>query len=451
VVVSNRGPLSFALDDDGRPVRAGSGGGLAPTLGPLLAGTGATWVACAMSEADRAAAAQGLMRAEQIDIVTVEPDADTYRLAYDVVSNATLWFVHHLMFDPTRRPRLDRRWAEAWEGYRRFNEAFADQVVTAAAPEATVLVQDYHLTLLPKMVADRRSDLRLVHFSHTPFADPGGLRILPDHARLDMLQGMAAAACGFHTARWRDAFAACCAADAVQVPPTFVSPLASDPDHVRRQAAEAAAGPAAERVRALVGDRRMVLRVDRMEPSKNLLRGFWAFDELLDLHPELRGEVVFVALAYGSRQTLPQYLAYGAEAQQAAQVVNDRWGTDSWTPVVLDVADDLDRSLAALRVYDVLLVNPIRDGLNLVAKEGPLVNHTDGVLVLSREAGSFAELHQAALAVNPFDVSETAQAMAEALAMDSAERSRRAAALRALVAARTPADWLAEQRAAAGS
>jgi len=193
----------------------------------------------------------------------------------------------------------------------------------------------------------------------------------------------------------------------------------------------------------------MILRVDRIEPAKNLLRGFWAFDEMLRMRPELRGEVVFLALAYASRSSLPEYLAYGAEVEQAAQRVNDTWGTDDWAPVILDVADDPGRSIAALMRYDVLLVNSLRDGLNLVAKEGPIVNTTDGVLALSRDAGAFAELHDEALEINPFDVTGTAAALLSALDMSGHERARRAEALRALVAMRKPGDWLADQLAAA--
>ncbi len=450
VVVSNRGPLSFELDPAGQPVATAPGGGLATTLRPLLAGSDATWVACAMSDADRKAADQGLMGVDGISILTVEPDPAVYRMAYDVISNATLWFVHHVLFDLTRRPRFDRRWAGAWDAYRIYNAAFAQRIAPAAREHATVLVQDYHLTLLPRMLAERRPDLKLVHFSHTPFADPSAFTVLPDAVRHELLSGMASASCGFHTQRWRDAFVACCTAEGVEPPPTFVAPLAADPRGLADRATSPACAAAAERLHRLTGDRRVVLRVDRVEPSKNLLRGFWAFDELLDRHPELRGTVVFLALAYGSRQTLPEYLAYGTEVEQAARVVNERWATDDWTPVILEVADDPDRSFAALTSYDVLLVNPIRDGLNLVAKEGPLVNTTDGVVVLSNEAGSVEELGTEALTINPFDVSATADALAGALAMPAEERARRAGALADLVRRRTPDDWLADQVAAAG-
>jgi trehalose 6-phosphate synthase len=195
----------------------------------------------------------------------------------------------------------------------------------------------------------------------------------------------------------------------------------------------------------------MVLSVDRAEPSKNLLRGFWSFDELLHRHPEVRGNVVLLSLTYPSRLSLPEYLAYSTEIAHTAQRVNDTWGTADWTPVLLDVADDVDRSLAALMRYDVLLVNPLRDGLNLVAKEGPLLNTKKGVLALSREAGSFAELREEAVELNPFDVTGTADVLLQALEMTAEERGLRAGALRALVMRRKPDQWLTDQIALARS
>ena len=207
VVVSNRGPLSFRLDASGRPESAGSGGGLAATLHPLLAGTGSTWVAAAMSQADRLAAEQGLMHEAGLRIVTVSPEPDVYRMAYDVVSNATLWFCHHHLYDLPRRPQFDRHWYEAWDAYRDMNEQFA-AAVAAEAPEGdTVLVQDYHLSLLGGLLARSRPDLATAHFHHTPFAEPSMLRVLPGTAAGELLAGLAGfGACGFHTRRWSRAF-----------------------------------------------------------------------------------------------------------------------------------------------------------------------------------------------------------------------------------------------------
>jgi trehalose 6-phosphate synthase len=405
-----------------------------------------------MSEADRQAADAGLMSQPGLELVTVRPEPDIYRMAYDVVSNSTLWFCHHHLFDLVRRPRAGGRWSEAWDAYRSLNAAFAATVAEVANDGATVLVQDYHLCLVPGLLAKERPDLKTVHFSHTPFADPNFFRVLPTGSGRELLAGMAAAtACGFHTARWEAGYLGCCADMGIDPGPTFVSPLAPNRARLEARAASDACRSALARVEALVGDRRVVVRVDRVEPSKNLLRGFWAFDEFLEAHPEWHGKVVMLALCYRSRESLAEYLAYGTEVEHAVARVNDRWTTGDWCPVILDVADDPDRSFAALTRYDVLLVNAVRDGLNLVAKEGPLVNDHDGVLVLSREAGAYEELHDAALGVNPFDVAETAEALAEALTMAPAQRARRASELRDLVTRRQTGDWLADLVAAANS
>jgi trehalose 6-phosphate synthase len=199
---------------------------------------------------------------------------------------------------------------------------------------------------------------------------------------------------------------------------------------------------AARALDEIVGDRKLIVRSDRIEPSKNIVRGFLAFDRLLEGRAEWRGRVVFVAMLYASRETMSEYQAYRQEVVQTAERVNDRWATGDWQPIVLDTRDDFVRSLAGLVRYDVLVVNPIKDGLNLVAKEGPLLNRHDGVVCLSPEAGAYDELEPAVLAVHPYDLEQNAAALHEALSMPAGERSTRAARLRGLAGARTPSRWL---------
>ena len=237
-------------------------------------------------------------------------------------------------------------------------------------------------------------------------------------------------------------------------PPTFVAPLGPDAGVLEEEAAAPECVAAAAALRDEVGGRRMIARTDRMEPSKNIVRGMLAFEELLLAYPEWRGRVVHVAFAYPSRQGLAEYLAYGADVEHTAERINHTYGSESdgWTPIVLSLKDDRARSLAALTLSDVLLVNPVRDGLNLVAKEGPLLNGVDGVLVLSQQAGAWEELALGgggALGINPFDVAGTADALHAALTMDAVGRAARATALRTAVRGRTSADWWADQVAAA--
>ena len=457
VIASNRGPLSFRHDDEGQLVAARGAGGLVSGIAPLVEDLRATWVAAAISEADREAAAgagpAGVVEAEGLRWRSLTIDPQTYRMAYDVVSNGTLWFLHHGLFDLPRRPRIDRHWKEAWVAYRDLNRLFAQAITDEAADGATVLVQDYHLALVGTWLAQDRPDLHTVHFSHTSFCGPQSVRVLPADCAEELLAGMAShRACGFHTARWARAFSACCQDVLGFQPATFVAPVAADEADLQAVAASDACAAEARWVEEVVGDRKLVLRTDRTELSKNLLRGFHAYDELLRSRPEWRGRVVFVALVYPSREGLPEYLAYQQEVESLVQQVNGTWATPGWTPIVLDSADNYPRTVAALQRYDVLLVNPVRDGLNLVAKEGPILNGNDGVLALSREAGAWDELGEWAVEVNPYDVDGTAEALAAALTMDPAERAHRATGLRKAALARTPRDWLDDQlRAAAGT
>lgn len=445
VLVSNRGPLSFR-EDGGELVATRGGGGLVSGLAPLVAGTDTVWIAAALSDADRAAAERGVIEAEGIRARTLAIDPDTLARAYDGVCNSMLWFLHHGLHDLSRRPVIDAGFRAAWDAYRDYNRAFADVIVDEAPDGAVVLVQDYHLSLLGPLLREHRSDLRSVHFSHTPFAPPHLLRVLPDDLAVELLEGMAGHdACGFHSVRWADDFRRCCHEIADLDPTTFVSPLAPDAVDIRSVARSERCQSEVERIGAELGARRLIVRVDRIELSKNLLRGFRAYDTMLRARPDLRGTVVFRALGYPSREGLPEYLAYRAEIESLAEVINRRWATGDWQPIELDLTDDFPRSVAHLRRYDVLMVNPIRDGLNLVAEEGPLVNEQNGTVILSREAGVHDVLDGAVRSVNPFDVEDQASALAEALDMDLATRHGLADELRRRAEARGPADWLADQ------
>lgn len=455
IVVSNRGPFRFTRTPDGGFEAHQGSGGLASALRPLLtsgaAGADATWIAAALDDDDRAAARAGEVRAPGIALRLLEHDPQLHHLYYDIVANGTLWFLHHGLFDLVRRPRFDHRFREAWAGYETVNQTFADATVELAGEGDTVLVQDYHLALVPEMIRRQRPDLRIAHFTHTAFCGPNSIRVLPDDVAVALCRSLACSAAGFHAKRWARAYEASTREVLGEgaTGPTFVAPLAPDADELARLAASPEAHIAGAELEEVVGDRRLILRVDRIDPSKNIVRGFAAYDLLLAEHREWRERVVFVARLTASRRTLPEYLAYTNEVEQAVARVNERWGTGDWQPVVVETQDDYTRTLAALARSDVLLVNPLKDGLNLVAKEGALLNQRGGVLCLSRDAGAWDELGEAAEPVHPYDLDQTAATLHAALSMPAKERSARAARLRELTAARTPRDWLDDQLTAA--
>ena len=452
VIVSNRGPVSYRFDDEsGEPVPRRGAGGLVSGLAPLVRGTSTAWIAAAITDADRAAAGHGLTDAEGFRVRVLAVDPDDFAASYDTVSNEALWFAHHGLFDPVYAPAWPSGWVEGpWAAYRRVNEAFADAVVADAPERAVVLVQDYHLCLVAQHVRDRRPDLRLVHFSHTPFAPPPWLAMLPAVVRREVTEGMAAHhACGFHTDRWAADFTSSCAAEGVAAPSVFVAPLGPDPDDLAATIHSTACAQASAALEELIGDRAFIARVDRIELSKNVLRGFDAFAALLEAEPERHGRVVFGAYVYPSRTGVAAYDRYGDEVARRVSEINERFSADGWQPIVYDSRDDYPRSMAALARADVVLVNPIRDGLNLVAKEAMVVNRRDAQLVLSPEAGAWEELHEGAWRAEPFDVGATARALADALDAPAEERARRSSLLRTAALASSPSTWLAANLSAA--
>jgi trehalose 6-phosphate synthase len=448
IIVSHRGPFGFSVDASGALHAVRGPGGLAGTLHHLAA-SGAledtTCVSAALTDGDHRVARGEPHPDVGTELCLVELETDTHRLHYEVVSNEVLWFLFHGIFDLPRSPTFGHAFRDAWTAYVAVNRAFADRVADLAPAGDVVLVQDYPLGLVPGMLAHDRPDLRLCYFAHTPFSGPGGMRMLPDHVAFELSASLARRPCGFHTRRWADAYEGSTrmvlGPDA-DIAPTFAASLGPDPAGLAEIAASSAVQAAHDELDELVGDCALLYRSDRIDLTKNIARGFQAYDEMLEAYPQWRERVVFVARLNPSRASVPEYAAYSEETERVAERVNDRWATSSWTPLVVDTRDDYERTVAGFLRYDVLLVNPIKDGLNLVAKEGPLVNARDGVLCLSPEAGAYEELSDAALRVHPYDLDQTAATMHRALSMPADERATRAARLRSAAAARTPEQWL---------
>jgi trehalose 6-phosphate synthase len=431
IVVSNRGPVTYDRVDGKRVERRG-GGGLATALRGLQQLHDVTWIASATTDEDRAVAAEGAAGA---DTVLVAHDPAAYDLYYNVVANPMLWFIQHGLWARAVEPELDQAFQDAWrDGYERVNRSFADAVVVELdnRPDAIVFFHDYHLYLAPRFVRAVRPDARLAHFVHIPW--PSDWTVLPEPMRSAVYEGLLANdVVAFHTARWARNFASSC----VDTGRTRVTHHPISVDVREFEELSRSAGVKAEAAK-LPDPERLVVRVDRTDPSKNIVRGFRAFALLLEQAPEWVGRVQMLALLDPSRQSIPAYAEYSAAIEETAAEVNARF------PGAIDlrVEDNFSQAVAAFKRYDVLFVNAVYDGMNLVAKEGPLVNERDGVLVLSENAGAHEELSDWALTVNPFDLWGQAEALREALEMDEAGRARRAEALRAQVREHDVAAWI---------
>jgi trehalose 6-phosphate synthase len=445
IVVSNRGPVR--VDRDGSVHR--SGGGLATALRSLLQREDVTWIASATTEGERELAGETRQH-DNCRLHLVAHDRQAYDWYYNVVANPMLWFIQHSLWELAYTPKVDAAFHRAWrDGYAAVNEGFARAVLAELErePDAAVFFHDYHLYLAPRLVRESRPDATLMHFVHVPWPQPDYWRVLPRAMRSAIHDGLIANdVIGFHTDRWRRNFIystrELLGEDVTQR--TVTAPISVDPAEFD-ELAQSERVLAAERAIVESRPEYLVVRVDRTDPSKNIVRGFRAFELYLDAHPEMHRRVGMLALLDPSRQDIPEYAEYLAAIEREARRVNDRFQQNGWKPVELHIDDDFPRSVAAYKQFDVLLVNAIFDGMNLVAKEAPLVNTRDGVVVLSENAGAHAELGEWALTVNPFDVEGQAEAIDRALTLDPADRRNRLEAIRKHVREHDVTEWLDRQ------
>jgi trehalose 6-phosphate synthase len=401
-----------------------------------------TWLASAITEEDRAVAretfAETAADGSPYKLRLVAHDRQAYDWYYNVVANPMLWFVQHSLWELPYSPKIDAAFHRAWaEGYVAVNASFAAAVDAELerTPDAAVFFHDYHLYLAPRMVRERRPDAALMHFVHIPWPQPDYWSVFPKEARCAIHDGLIANdVIGFHTERWRRNFIysvrELLGEDVTAK--TVTAPISVDAAEFAALAQSDAVLRAEQEILAARPEK-LIVRVDRTDPSKNIVRGFRAFELYLDARPEMHRRVGMLALLDPSRQDIPEYAEYLGAIQREARRVNDRFQQSGWRPIDLQIADDFGKSVAAYKQFDVLLVNAIFDGMNLVAKEAPLINERDGVVVLSENAGAHAELGEWALTVNPFDVEGQAEAIEIALAMDAAERRGRLDAIRAHV------------------
>jgi trehalose 6-phosphate synthase len=465
IILSNRAPIEPTLD--GRFVPGA--GGLVKALASLATAATATWVAAARTAAERDLADSGTSISSGQDpgrsfpIFFAPTEEESYRLHYAVISNPLLWFAHHYLWHIATEPVVDKEMYRAWyDGYTRVNASVAERAVAVARDlprRPLFLTQDYQLYLAPEHIRAAVPDAVMQHFIHVPWPEPRYFKVLPVAMREPIFRGLLANdIVGLQTSLDVHNFLRCCTelmGLRVVEPESVVLyggrlvwvrayPVSIDVAALKQlgeseQVADITAETEAWR------PEKLIVRVDRTDPAKNLVRGFLAYERLLEDHPEYHGRVGMWAFLQPSRQDVDAYRHYLDLVRATVERINARFGKDAWQPTRLDLGEDIYRAVAAYRSYDVLLVNPILDGMNLVAKEGPVVNQRSGVLILSESAGAHEELGAHALSVNPFDVEVTATAIHLALRMSQSERSERSTAINQVVAANDVARWIRHQ------
>jgi len=469
LIATNRGPVTFlGTPDGGVRARRGSGG-LVTALSQVGRHVPVTWLAAALSEGDRRVVADPSLAdrwqtddRQRLRFVAVERSAQ--EAAYGVIANPLLWFLQHQMWNLPERPMIDAATLRAWEnGYVPVNRAFAEAAVrqSRADAEPRIMLHDYHLYLAAAEIRRLRPLAVISHFTHIPWPPSSLWQAITPAIRTGIVAGLAASdVVGFQTERYAHNFLRCVEsflpdalvdhrARSVTLPDGHVArvrhyPISIDVEATRRVAASRAARRRAEQLLAGSGEQ-IIVRVDRLEPAKNILRGFAAFEALLQRTPRLRGRVTFLAFLVPSRTGLREYGDYGRKVQAAVERINARFGRAGYRHVQLFYENDYAQALAGLSIADVVLINPLVDGMNLVAKEAATVSARDAAIVLSETAGAYDQMADGVLPVAPADVNGTAEALATGLAMPRAERARRLARLRAGVEREDITWWLHRQ------
>jgi len=474
IIATNRGPVEYYQTQDKTLKQRRGAGGVVTALIGAANSMEVTWVAMAMTEGDRIASKEaqqrgnGLLQSPQqgqkMQLRYVVIPKTAYRKHYEQICNTLLWFLQHYLYDPSGDSTFARKIQDAWEnGYCVANQAIADAINVEIEREDTVpvvMLHDYHLYLAPAMIRQRHPTIIMQQFIHIPWPDIRCWQFLPNNITQAIYSGLVGNdIIGFQTERDARNFleGARTLLDGAVVDfeegavwwqghrtQTRAYPISISVTEELQIVRSRAGKYAAQKILPVLGEK-TIMRVDRFEPTKNIVRGFQAYAQMLDQHPELLGNVKFLAFLVPSRGSLPEYRRYHSEVLKIIDEINQKYGRDEWKPIEAFFENDRTQALAAMQYYDVLLVNPIIDGMNLVAKEGSVVNQRDGVLVLSRTAGAFQQLGKASIPISPIDVTETARALYEALTMPAAERRNKATQARQIVERQDLGGWLARQ------
>jgi trehalose 6-phosphate synthase len=457
LTVSNRGPIEFHRDAEGQVIAVPGQGGLSTALAAAASLYPTTWLSSPLTVEDRAIADGEIEAPDGDKSHFVVTDAVAYDLYYGCFANEVLWFLQHGM--PWPDELTQERRLHAWNaGYVAVNRAFAETIIEELDTGAyrAVAFHDYHFYVAPKLVRQVRPDVYMQHFVHIPWAEPEHWRRLESEVLVALCEGLLANdSLVFQTQPSVRNFLLTCREALPEARVDLQAGTVQHNGHETRvwsngisvdpkELEEAARTAEFSRYRYLLRSdpgQKTIVRVDRLDPTKNVLAGFRAYEQLLAGHPELQGTLSFLALLVPTKSDIETYRRHQEEAQALAQSINAKYGTPHWKPIRVYFEHNRMQALAAMSLYNVLLVNPVADGMNLVAKEGPMLNAHDGVLVLSRTAGAHEELGCGTISIDPADVAGTSAALYQALTMPATERRERAARLRAKVRQHDLRDW----------
>ena len=472
IIAANRGPVSHKRGDDGEIVAVRGGGGLVTALLGMAASRELTWIASAMTPEDAevaGAAPEGEIAVDhdghRLGLRYVVPDPEAYHKFYNIVANPLIWFIQHYLWDLPAAPEIGAAELDAWEnGYQAVNRQFADAICAKLESQQQsgrplVMLHDYHLYTCPAMIRQRRPDAFLHQFIHIPWPQSDSWRVLPADMREAVIRGVLSNdIVAFHTQRYVRNFLDGCREllglevdhqrGAVLVDGREVQarayPVSIDCGEFDRLA-ESGAVLAAEKKIEAARQGQLILRVDRMDLSKNIVRGFEAYGLFLQRHPEFREKVSFLALMQPSRDDIPQYARYRRRIGEVVERINREHGSEGWQPIDMRTQDNFPASVAAYKQYDALVVNAVFDGMNLIAKEAGYVNRRNGVLILSENTGAHEELADGSISINPFDLDGQARALHRALTMPDDEKKRLAGMIKDTVRRNGIERWIDRQ------
>lgn len=466
LIVANRAPVTLpgrratSHDDDS------AHGGLVNALMPLTLRDNVTWLALAPASSERPNIEHytSYIDGNAVKTCLLSVPQPMYHCYYDRVSNEALWFLQHYLLHADIT--FDQRFHDAWhDGYVRANQAVADAIVAeihTSQANPIVLLQDYHLYLVAGVVRRMLPAARLVHFVHIPWPEVRCWHLLPHAAVIQILTSLLQChIVGLQTDTDVQNFVTCVAhffptsevqprsggylvrADGHQVL-VRACPIPVDASYIRSLIQHDTAQHHPDLVNLPAGCQ-VILRADRIDPAKNILRGLQAFALLLDQHPSLQERVRFVMALLPERQNSARYHAYARQVRALASEINQRYSADAHPPVILLLGTNHRHALKLMETCDVFLANSLIDGMHLASKEAAVLNRQDGVIVLSRTTGTYRELCDGAcLGITPTDLQETADALFAALTMPSRQRHAMATRARRLIESRTTFSWLQE-------